>query len=306
MTSLQDRIDRGDVIILDGGIGTEIQRQGVPMDDVAWCATANKTHPDAVRKVHEDYIRAGAEVITANTFSTARHVLEVAGLGEETVAINRRAVELAREARDAAADGPVWIAGSLSPMSAEANREHRPSAATARANFDEQAAALAEAGAELLIAEMVMEVEYGGHFVAAAVATGLPVWLGFSCRLGAGDGRVLMFPTSEGDVAFEDVIGPITALGGSVAGVMHSAPEDTQPALKVLKRHWSGPLMAYAESGSFVMPDWQFVDVVSAEAYLDHALDWVGTGVQIVGGCCGIGPEHIRLLKERLPARIGD
>ena len=300
MGSLQDRLERGDVIILDGGIGSEIQRQGVAMDGVTWCASANKTHPDAVRKVHEDYIRAGAEVITANTFSAARHVLEVAGLGDETVAINRRAVELAREARDAVAEGPVWIAGSLSPMSAGASREHRPDAATARANFDEQAAALAEAGADLLIAEMIMEVEHGGHSVAAAAATGLPVWLGFSCRLGAGDGRVLMFPTSVGDVAFEHVIGPIAALGGAVAGVMHSAPEDTAPALEVLKRHWSGPLMAYAESGSFVMPDWRFVDVVSPEAYLDHALAWVEAGVQIVGGCCGIGPAHIRMLKQGL------
>ena len=305
MTTLQDRLDRGDVIILDGAIGTEIQRQGVAMDGTTWCASANKTHPDAVRKVHEDYIRAGAEVITANTFSTARHVLEVAGLGDETVAINRRAVELAREARDAAAEGPVWIAGSLSPMSAEASREHRPSAATARANFDEQATALAEAGADLLIAEMVMEVEHGGQFVAAAVATGLPVWLGFSCRIGAADGRVLMYPTSEGDVAFADVIGPIAALGGTVAGVMHSALDDTRPALEALKRHWSGPLMAYAESGSFVMPDWQFVDIVSPEDYLAFARGWVEAGVQIVGGCCGIGPDHIRLLKEHLPARIG-
>jgi S-methylmethionine-dependent homocysteine/selenocysteine methylase len=100
MTTLQQRLDRKEIIILDGAIGTELQQRGVPMDASAWCATAMKSRPHIVREVHEDYIRAGADVITANTFSTARHALEVAGLGDEVDALNRQAVELAREARD--------------------------------------------------------------------------------------------------------------------------------------------------------------------------------------------------------------
>ncbi|HEX5692919.1 MAG TPA: homocysteine S-methyltransferase family protein, partial [Roseiflexaceae bacterium] len=80
--ALQARLDAGQVIMLDGATGTELQRRGVPMHGFAWSAAALDTHPDIVRAVHEDYIRAGADVIITNTFSTARHVLETAGLGD--------------------------------------------------------------------------------------------------------------------------------------------------------------------------------------------------------------------------------
>ena len=89
---LDHKLDAGDIIVLDGAMGTEVARYGAAMDSTAWCAMANKTHPDVVRTVHEDYIRAGADVITANTFATCRHVLDGAGIGDEAVAINRRAV----------------------------------------------------------------------------------------------------------------------------------------------------------------------------------------------------------------------
>ena len=112
---LDDKLAAGDVIVLDGAVGSEVERLGGEMDAVAWCGVANRTHPDTVRRVHEAYLGAGADVITANTFATCRHVLEAAGYGDETAAINRRAVELAREARDRVApDKPVAVAGSMS------------------------------------------------------------------------------------------------------------------------------------------------------------------------------------------------
>ena len=105
MSDLQQRLEGGEVVILDGATGTELESRGVPMDDAAWDAAALLTHPDTVREVHEDYIRAGADVIITNTFATARHVLEPAGMGEQFRELNTRAVALAREARENAADG---------------------------------------------------------------------------------------------------------------------------------------------------------------------------------------------------------
>lgn len=81
---LLERLRDGEVLILDGAIGTELQRRGVPMDSTAWCALASKSHPELLRQIHIDYIDAGADIITTNTFPTARHVLEPAGLDEET------------------------------------------------------------------------------------------------------------------------------------------------------------------------------------------------------------------------------
>ena len=78
---LDEKLAAGDVIVLDGAIGSEIDRLGGKMDEAAWCGVANWTHPDTVRRVHESYLEAGADVITANTFATCRHVLEAAGYG---------------------------------------------------------------------------------------------------------------------------------------------------------------------------------------------------------------------------------
>ena len=92
--TLEDKLSSGQVIVLDGATGTEIARRGGEMHSAAWCAVANKTHPDVVRQIHENYVQAGADVITTNTFATCRHVLAGAGMADETVAIIRRAVEL--------------------------------------------------------------------------------------------------------------------------------------------------------------------------------------------------------------------
>jgi S-methylmethionine-dependent homocysteine/selenocysteine methylase len=301
---LDERLARGDVIVLDGATGTELERRGVPMDGQAWSATANLTHPDVVRGVHEDYIRAGADVVITNTFATARCHLEAAGLGERVAEVNRRAVELAREARDRASGGrEVWVAGSMSTMAPGADPARRPPVPRLSEMLREQADILARAGVDLIVLEMMRDVDYAVGAVDAARATGLPVWVGFSCRRTV-DGAVAMFSGIRDELLFADVIAPVMARGGSLLAVMHSEIGDTGPAIEVAKRHWQGPLAAYPESGYFTMPNWQFVDVIPPEDFAAHAAHWLGQGVQVLGGCCGLGPEHIRLLRQRLPARL--
>src|SRR5262249_29639035 len=113
--SLESRLAAKDVVILDGAVGTQLQKMGVPMSNLAWAATALQTHPSTVRFMHESYIRAGVDIITVNTYSAARHNLVPLGLGDLTRELNLRAVALAQEARDRCAkERPVYIAGSVS------------------------------------------------------------------------------------------------------------------------------------------------------------------------------------------------
>src|SRR5260370_27151813 len=107
------RLADGEVVIIDGGTGSQLQAEGVPMDDVAWSARANLEQPDVVQRVHEAYIRAGAEVIIANTFAASRAALEPAGLGSRVAAANRSAVRAGLRARAAPATRPVAVAGSM-------------------------------------------------------------------------------------------------------------------------------------------------------------------------------------------------
>ena len=302
VTTLSKRLARGDVVFMDGGVSTEIQRQGVAMDSKVWSGIAHMEHPDIVRKVHESYIRAGAEVVTANTFATARHLLEAKGLGEQFEEINRRAVEIAREARDNAAERAAWIAGSIATT---LDFDHGQGSSRGEAvlqNYRDQAAIYAEAGADLIVLEMMSDIEGSIPCVEAAVASGLPVWVGFSASLR--DGAVIGY--REGDpegvpvVDFAAIVDAILAIGGDAAGVMHSLIDSTAPALEVLAERFEGPRLAYAETGQWRSPEWVFEQVVSPEDYATVAEGWVKEqGVQIIGGCCGTGPEHIRVLKER-------
>ncbi len=111
---LKDRLNgRGDPIVIDGGMGTQLEKAGVAMHGKVWSGKAVLSDPDAVRRVHEDFIRAGAEVIITNTFAASRHMLEPGGLGEHVATINTNAVRLAQQARDDAAEHPVAFLGSI-------------------------------------------------------------------------------------------------------------------------------------------------------------------------------------------------
>ena len=310
MSTINEHLKNKEIILLDGGVSTEIQQRGVSMDDDVWSGIAHRTHPEITLQVHEDYIRAGAQVISANTFSTARHVLESIDLGDQVRSINQEAVQLARRARDNAADDEVWIAGSISSMAPFNNEEEVAVGESVESNYREMAEILAESGVDLFIVEMMRETENSILVIEAALSTGLPVWIGYSAMM-ADDGKSVINwrwknvkskpPTGD----FEELVKETVNLGGDAAGIMHSQVRDTEPALEIMSRHWHGPKLAYAETGALEKPDWNFKEICTPEKYSEVIKGWISRhGVQIVGGCCGTGPEHIRVLKEQLPKHL--
>ena len=321
---LDEKLAAGDIIALDGATGTEIARLGGEMNAAAWCAVANLTHPETVRRVHESYLEAGADVIITNTFATCRHVLEGAGLGDETVAINRRAAELAREARDRAApDRPVAVAGSMSntlawlPGTIGPDPAYLPSPEQEAADYREMADTLAEAGCDFLVMEMMMDVERASRVTEAALATGLPVWVGISTSRGP-DGAMVgwdiaseakgLLPEGFDPSApepLETIVDALASLGPQVVGIMHSSLGATTPGLEVLFERWSGPVMAYPETMHFDSENHSTRVVVEPEDFASRCRGWVEGGVQVIGGCCGTTIEHIQAMVDRLPERPG-
>jgi len=294
----QEILDGGGVLLIDGAMGTELQRRGVPMDNIAWSGAAVLTHPDAVRDTHEDYIRAGARVIIANTFGSTRQMLGPAGYGDRVEQVHRDAVRLAIEARDCAGAPGVAVAGSISTEPPGFDREAFLAPDAELAAYREAAGLLADAGAELIALEMLVGTEHAQLATQAALETGLPVWLGVSCRKRA-DGEIVSFDWP--DLPFADVLDAVIPLGGAVVNVMHSEIEAIPEAIELVRQRWAGPLGAYPESGYFTKPNWNFVDVISPDSLVTEAQSWVGTGVQLLGGCCGTGPEHIAALNAALP-----
>ncbi len=297
--SVEMKLAAGDAVILDGGTGTDIEARGVPMDSQTWCAEANRTHPDAVRAVHEAYLRAGADVITANTFATSPILFKALGREDEIAEIDRIAVKLAREAADNAGADKVAIAGSFSVMrpvaqGGDTSPMFNIASKELMALLEMKAKGLADLGCDLILMEMMRDCDQSLWATEAAVATGLPVWVGISVER-RHDGRLVGF--NRQDWELKDIVTSLMSTGARACLVMHNEIQFTEDALLTIKANWAGPIGAYPESGHFEMPHWVFGDI-GPDDYVEQARRWRRVGATILGGCCGIGPKHIAALAK--------
>ena len=296
---LKQRLDAGDIVILDGGMGTELQRRGAPMDPAAWCGPATLHAERLLTEIHADYIAAGAEVITANTYASSRLMLSLGGYGDQVEEINRRSVEAALRARDAAPRGTsVVVAGSLSHMvpmtegTMTVDPGNLPNDVEMADAYDELARILAVSGCQLIILEMMYHPKRVRLALDAALSTGLPVWFGLSARK-AKNGALTSFLQTE-ELPLDEIAALIPNQGVDAAGVMHSGAELVIEALQSVRQHFDGPSMVYPDSGYFEMPHWRFVDVITPRRFEEFCQEWIACGVQILGGCCGLTVEHVR------------
>jgi len=298
--NFMERLRRDDFMLMDGALGTELERRGVPFEGAGWSALAVRDHGDIVRRVHEDYIRAGAELHIVNSFALARHVLEPLGLGGEFETLNRRAVALfdAAAAHCGIERDALWIAGSLSTFAAHSDRGRLPRGDALVANFRHQAEILGDAGVDLFALEMLFDTDISLAMLAALREIELPVILGFCCDHDPRDGTGITTKHGMGSPVqpLADILPTVLAAADprrSVAAIMHSDLAVTDAALDILRDHWDGALAVYPNSGYFVDLHMQFDSVCEVADFTAAARRWIDAGVQIVGGCCGIGPAHI-------------
>jgi S-methylmethionine-dependent homocysteine/selenocysteine methylase len=317
--TLEKRLADKEVVILDGAVGTQLQKMGVPMNGLAWAATALQTHPYTVRLMHENYVRAGVDIITVNSYSAARHNLVPLGLGDMTRELNLRAVVLAQEARDRCAKArPVYIAGSVSNYGMRTGSEATPEGVgfftervawteeASKANLREQAEILAESGVDLLLVESTGGTTHRKWVLEACLGTGLPVWIGFKCHQDAAGAAPKVGYHSDEPLAAN--LASVLAMGGSAVTLFHSPLAACDAALPLVRSQWKGPIGIYPEAERkdyvAVHKDANEPDHVSPDEFVAKAKDWVNRGVQIIGGCCGIELDHIRPLREALPKRV--
>jgi homocysteine S-methyltransferase len=299
-TALAARLAAGPPILIDGGTGTELERLGATLHEEVWSARAALTDPDILRRVHEAYLEAGAEIIIANTYSCNYHMMVSTGLAEEFDPANREALKLAHEARNEGPDTgerPAWVAGSMSTTTLSKGLEQSviKEAAAHGDGYRAQAQIIADVGVDLIMLEMMRDVTQTRLCLEAALETGLPVWLGFSAERGP-EGELWLHGSQT---PLEDGVTRVLDGGGTpqAVGVMHSEVELTPDALKVVRKVWEGPVYAYPHHGVFEIPYWRFDNTLSPEEFAAEAMEWVGAGAGAVGGCCGIRPAHIAALR---------
>ncbi len=285
-----DRLARGP-ILGDGALGTMLHARGAGLDRCV--EEFNLTQPDWVREIHLAYIRAGAEVIQANTFGASRPRLAEFNLADKVREINFRGVKLAREAREMSGQA-VWIAGSVGPLGKRAHTDGVLRAEAARAAFTEQIGVLWEAGADLLIFETFSDpAELALAVTVTRATTDLPV----VAEITVGNDGVTGSGASPAEVAHA-----LAKLGVDVAGVNCSVgPARVLEA--IAQMHATEPalrLSAMPNAGFPFRAGERMIYPSAPHYFAEHVGPLLNAGVALIGGCCGTTPEHIRAMRGAL------
>ncbi|MGY3437881.1 MULTISPECIES: homocysteine S-methyltransferase family protein [unclassified Marinovum] len=290
-----------EITLLDGGMGQELVRRSNDTPTALWSTQVMRDHPGLVAQVHADYFAAGATVATANTYAILRDRLVNAGIEEQFATLHDLALTEAETARKAHGSGR--IASAIGPIHSSYRPDRHPSFDDAVPIYAE-IAGLHASRVDLIICETVASLTHARAILAATVPTGKPVWL--ACTVDDEDGSRLRSGEPVSEVA------PIAADMGAAAVLANcSAPEAMPKALDALAK--SGlPYGAYANGFTQITKDFlkdnPTVDALSArrdmgpDSYADNVMAWVAQGATLVGGCCEVGPAHIKEIATRLCA----
>jgi S-methylmethionine-dependent homocysteine/selenocysteine methylase len=295
---IKQRLENNDIIILDGAIGAELEKKGAKMHKDLWCGTCSVESPDLVKKVHEEYILAGADIITTNTYATTPIAMKQYGFDNQISEFNKKSVQLAKEAventnKDVAIAGSVSTFGSLYKYGLEAMKP----------GFKEQLNILSNEGVDLIILEaMSSQADIVETIIECSSQTKLPVWLSISCVINDNTNKVMLGYNDTVDTDtnvyedFETSMDNFSKIHQGPILIAHSDIEVTGQAIKIAKKKFNGVLGAYPNRGHYEKPHWKFVDNITPSEYLEKAKSWVGNGTQIIGGCCGVGVEEIKAI----------
>jgi homocysteine S-methyltransferase len=284
-------------VLADGAMGTVLYARGVFINRCY--DELNLSDPNLILSIHEEYLQAGAEIIETNTFGANRFRLARHGLAGNVAQINATGVKLARQAVDHLREkqaGEAWVAGSVGPLGVRLEPLGKTGLDEARAAFAEQIAALAEAGVDLIIIETMPALNEAHEALVAAheVAPDLPV---------------LVMVTVDDESNCLDGSSPaqaaalLTEWGADAIGVNCSTgPATALTAIEAMRAASSLPLAAMPNAGLPRSVEGRNIYLCSPEYMAEFARNAITAGVQIVGGCCGTTPNHIRAMRSAMRA----
>ena len=292
-SNIINEMKNGTCLLIDGATATEMERRGVPQLPRAWNGGGALTHPNVLKDIHKQYIEIGARVIITNTFANCKHTLEDANQVHNFESLNSKAVHLAREACfDLNKQDDVLVAGGISYWSFTGNH---PCLKKLKTNIAEQALILENAGADILILEMMVDIDRMLITIEAAKSVTLPVWVGLSCKPNFLGAMCLL----NGE-PLNEAIKHLKLNDIDLLNIMHTDIADVEACLNIVKEDWVGLTGVYAHSGNMNDSNWTFDEVVSPDFYAKKVSEWMSTGINLVGGCCGITTDHMRYLSKTL------
>ncbi|WP_321474589.1 bifunctional homocysteine S-methyltransferase/methylenetetrahydrofolate reductase [uncultured Paludibaculum sp.] len=276
-------------VIADGAMGTMLYTRGVFINRCF--DELNLSAGQMVREIHQEYVRAGAEVLETNTFGATRARLSTFGLGDKVEAINRAGVRLAREA--AAERSDVFVAGAMGPLGVHLEPLGPTSFAEARAMFREQIATLLDEGVDLLIFETFSQLTELREGLAAARELAGPEMVIVAQVTIDDDGNM---PDGTSTEKFSQFLDSSTA---DVVGLNCSVgPKATLETLERMMAFTNKPVSGMPNAGHPTQVEGRAIYLSSPEYLAQYARRMLWAGVKMVGGCCGTTPEHIKSIKS--------
>ena len=289
------------ITLLDGGMGQELVARSGDEPTPLWATRVMIDHPGLVKAIHDDYFAAGASVATTNTYNILHDRLEVVDLDALYHALHLRALMEAHESRAQAGRG--LIAGSMGPLGESYRPDLTPSVEISAPLYAEKARILAP-HVDVILLETMSSLGLARGALKGAQAAGLPVWL--SVSVDDRDGSKL-----RSGEAIKDLRELIKEFPTAAVLANCSMPEAMLAALRELST-MGLPFGAYANGFSEISslplpdavaaPDYTHRHDLTPEKYTDFVMQWVALGATIVGGCCEVGPAHIRHLAGALKA----
>ena len=287
-----------DMILLDGGMGQELTRRSKRPVHVSWGAHVMDHEPDIVQGLHEDYLRAGATVITLNTYATTPR-----SRGDGFAAQHQRAVDLAHAARDAVGKDAA-IAASLPPLEWSYKPDLVEAFETNLADYRQIVDACGDQ-VDLFLCETMSTAEEARAAATACAESGKPVWVSWTLDEALaedGSARLRSGETIAQAVAALDGLAPNALL-------FNCCPPEAVSAGMAELAATGQTCGGYANAFTPNLHEYQPVETVemlgrradlNPDAFAGHAMGWVASGATIIGGCCETTPAHIPTIAERL------
>jgi methionine synthase / methylenetetrahydrofolate reductase(NADPH) len=284
-------------LLADGAMGTVLYGRGIFINRCY--DELNLSDPGLILSIHEEYLQSGADILETNTFGANRFRLARHGLTEKVAEINAAGVRLARQAVEHLKDkqaGEAWVAGSVGPLGVRLEPLGKTGLDEARAAFAEQISALAGAGVDMLIIETMPALNEAHEALIAA-------------REMAPDLPVLVMVTVDDESNCLDGSSPqqaaarLTEWGAGAIGVNCSTgPATVLTAIECMRKATTVPLAAMPNAGMPRAVEGRNIYLCSPEYMASFARKAIAAGAQIVGGCCGTTPNHIRAMRSAMRA----
>lgn len=278
----------------DAAVCTEIRRRGGVTVLPLWSARILFDNPALLEAIHGDHLAAGSDYVTANTFRTQGHVLDLQGHGERCESLTREACSRARRAVEASGR-TAYVVGSMSPLEDCYRPDLTPGWSTLKREHRRHARALAAEGVDGILLETFSHPREIAVAHAEARATGLPVVISLCCNA---EGRTIAGQT------IREVVRHVEGSQGPPAAwaVNCLTPAEMTRAHRLLRAATARPTGAWAHVGhEDEIHGWCESGLMGPGDYAREARSWLDDGAGFVGGCCGTGAEFLRAIRAQMP-----